>query len=88
MSQLPALKKLVGELRPKMRELNEGLGGKVDWEGKREERRAYIESGVRRVVGVGRGDGDGVGGETRTRDEVEGLEGVIEGLGQGSRMEE
>ena len=87
-SQLPALRKLVAELRPKMRELNEGVVGKVDWEGKREERRKYIESGVRRVVGTGRGDGDGVGGETRTRDEVEGLEGVVEGLGHGSGMEE
>ena len=77
----------MAELRPKMQELKEGLVGKVDWEGKREERRKYIESGVRRVVGTGREDGEGVGGEMRTRDEVEGLEAVVEGLAKGSRME-
>ncbi|CAD6575085.1 MAG: hypothetical protein ASARMPREDX12_007085 [Alectoria sarmentosa] len=87
-SQLPALRKLVAELRPKMQEVKEGLGSKVDGEGKREERRAYIESGVRRVVGTGREDGEAVGGEMRARDEVEGLEAVVGDLGQGSRMEE
>lgn len=70
-----------------MQELRDGPVGKVDWEGKREERRAYIESGVRRVVGSGRDDGDAVGGELRARDEVEGLEAVVEGLGKGSRRE-
>lgn len=78
----------MAELRPKMRGLREGSGGKVDWGGKREERRAYIESGVRRVVGSGREDVEGVGGETRGRDEIEGLEAVVGDLGQGSRMEE
>ncbi|KAL9068263.1 MAG: hypothetical protein Q9161_006289 [Pseudevernia consocians] len=87
-SQLPALRKLVADLRPKMQELKDGPGGRVDWERSREERRAYIESGVRRVVGTGREDGEAVGGEMRARDEVEGLEAVIGGLGQGSRMEE
>ena len=87
-SQLPALRKLVAELRPKMRELKEGPSGKVDLDGKREERRAYIESRVRRVVGSGREDGEAVGGELRTRDEIEGLEDVVGGLGQRSRMEE
>ena len=71
-----------------MQEVKEGQGSKVDRDGRREERRAYIESGVRRVVGSGRGDGDGVGGELRPRDEIEGLEAVVGGLGQGSRMEE
>lgn len=71
-----------------MQGLREGPGGKVDWEGKREERRAYIESGVRKVVGNGREDVEGVGGEMRARDEIEGLEAVVGGLGQGSRMEE
>lgn len=71
-----------------MRELKDGPGGRVDWEGNREERRAYIESGVRRVVGTGREDGKAVGGEMRARDEVERLEAVVGGLGQGSRMEE
>lgn len=87
-SQLPALRKLVAELRPKMRGLREGPRGKVDWEGKRDERRAYIENGVRRVVGNGREDVEGVGGEMRARDEIEGLEVVVGRLGQGSRMEE
>ena len=70
-----------------MQELKEGPGGKIDRDGKREERRAYIESGVRRVVGSGREDGEGVGGELRARDEIEGLEAVVGGLGQGSNME-
>lgn len=78
----------MAELRPKMQELKQGSGGKVDWGGKREERRAYIESGVRRVVGTGREDGEAVGGEMRAREEVEGLEAVVGDLGQGSRMEE
>ncbi|CAF9907718.1 MAG: hypothetical protein ALECFALPRED_003782 [Alectoria fallacina] len=87
-SQLPALKKLVAELRPKMQEVKEGSGSKVDGEGRREERRAYIESGVRRVVGTGRENGEAVGGEMRARDEVEGLEAVVGGLGERSRMVE
>ena len=77
----------MADLRPKMQEINEGPIGKVDWEGKREERRAYIESGVRRVVGTGRDDGEAVGGELRARDEVEGLEAVVEGMGKVSRKE-
>lgn len=76
------------ELRPKLRELKEGPSGKVDWEGKREERRGYIESGVRRVVGTRKEDEEGVGGEIRARDEVEELEAVVGGLGQATRMEE
>ena len=75
----------MADLRPKMQELKEGSIGKVDWEGKREERRAYIESGVRRVVGTGRDDREAVGGELRARDEVEGLEAVVEGMGKGWR---
>ncbi len=78
----------MADLRPKMQALKEGPGGKVDWEGKREERRAYIESGVRRVVGAGGEDGEAVGGEMRAREEVEELEAVVGGLGKGSRMEE
>ena len=70
-----------------MQELKEGSGGKMDRDGKREERRGYIESGVRRVVGSGREDGEGVGGELRARDEIEGLEAVVGGLGQGSNTE-
>ena len=55
----------------------------MDWEGKREERRAYIESRVRKVVGMGgvgemerRGKGERVGVE-----DVEGIEGVARGMG-------
>lgn len=51
----------------------------VDWESRREERRGYIESGVRRVVGKGVGEEE-VGGERRGREEVEALEGVVGGL--------
>lgn len=53
----------------------------MNWEGKREERRRYIEGRVRRVVGGGEGGrevGGGVGEE-----EVRGLEGVVGGLGNG-----
>ena len=78
----------MAELRPKMRELREGAGGKVNWDERREERRAYIESGARRIVGNRREDGEAVGGELRARDEIEGLEAVIGDLGHGSKMEE
>lgn len=54
------------------------LGGKVDWEGKREERRAYIEGGARRIVGGSAGEE--VGGERSGREEVEGLESVVGGM--------
>ncbi|MCJ1459218.1 hypothetical protein MMC28_009595 [Mycoblastus sanguinarius] len=86
-SELPALWKLVAELRPKMQKLRGGSGDKVDWESKREERRAYIESGVRRVVGKGTSGGEEVGGEKRGRGEVEALEDVVRDLG-GDSMEE
>lgn len=78
----------MAELRPKMRDLKEGSGGKVDWDERREERRAYIESAARRIVGNGKEGGEIVGREIRARDEIEGLEAVVGGLGQGSRMEE
>lgn len=73
-----------------MQGLREGAGGKVDWGSKREERRAFIEGGARRIVGKGAVEGEEVGGERRGREEVEGLEGVIRGLdrGRGERMEE
>ena len=77
----------MAELRPKMQKLRGGSGDKVDWESKREERRAYIESGVRRVVGKGTSGGEEVGGEKRGRGEVEALEDVVRDLG-GDSMEE
>ena len=71
-----------------MRELKEGTGEKVDWESRREERRMYIEMGSRKVVGKGAGAGEEVGGERRGRDEVEGLEGIVGGMGRWDGMEE
>lgn len=55
----------------------------MDSEGRREERRRYIEGGVRKVLGrSGAVEGEEVGGERRGREEVEGLEGVVGGLGR------
>lgn len=99
-SQLPALRQLVADLRPKIRSLKDKGIDNVDWESRREERRQYIEGGVRRVAGkggFGGGEGEammdsiaGNGAERRGREEVEGLEGVIGGLGDvgGERIEE
>ena len=72
-----------------MQSLKEGAGEKIDWESRREERRAYIESGTRNVV-IRRGaiEGEEVGGERRSRDEVEGLEGLVRQLEKGEKMEE
>ena len=42
-----------------MRDLKEGMGEKVHWESRREERRMYIELGSRKVVGKGTGAGAG-----------------------------
>lgn len=70
-----------------MQSLKEGAGEKVDWDSRREERRAYIEAGTRNVVGKrGAVEGDEVGGEKRAREEVEGLEGLVRELGTGQRM--
>ena len=71
-----------------MRDLKEGMGEKVDWESRREERRMYIEMGSRKVVGKGAAAGEEVGGERRGKEEVEGLEGLIGGIGRKDRMEE
>lgn len=51
----------------------------MDWEGRREERRRYVEGRVRRVVG--KEGGEVVGG--RGEEEVRGLEGVVGRLGVG-----
>jgi len=79
----------VAELRPKMQNLRDGAGERVDWESKREERRAYIESGARRIVGRGAAEGEELRGERRGREEVEGLERLVTGLDRGreERME-
>lgn len=52
----------------------------MDWEGRREERRRYVEGRIRRVVGTEMGEVVGGRGE----EEVRGLEGVVGGLGRGS----
>lgn len=73
-SQLPALRAQLEALRPKLQSL-QGVVEGVDWEGKREERRAYIEGRVRKVVGK-------TGGESRGRigrEEVDGMEGIVGG---------
>lgn len=58
----------------------------MDWESRREERRAYIEGRVRKVVGEAGGGAD-VGGVRVGREEVRDLEGVV-GEMVGERMEE
>ena len=91
-SQLPALKQMVGDLRPKLDNLKGLRTGNVDWGSKKQERRQYIESGVRRVVGkggFGSGEGGlgGVVGERRGREDVEGLEAVVGVLNREEKME-
>lgn len=87
-SQLPALRQLIAELRPKVAKLKNVDPSDVDWNSRKEERRQYIEGGVRRVVGKG-GFGAGEGdlkageGERRPREEVEMLEGVVRAMGNG-----
>ncbi len=66
------------ELRPKLEDLRRG-GVKVDWESRREERRAYIEGRVRKIVGEG-AEGEEVGGTRVGLEEAVGLEKVLEGL--------
>ena len=87
-SQLPALRELVGRLRPRAEKLRKGRKG-VDVGSSTEERRRYIESGVRRVVersGIDAGEGGvdmAVGEGRRTREDVDMLEGVL-GTGVGA----
>lgn len=71
-----------------MQSMRNGAGQKIDWESRREERRAYIEGGVRRIVGKGAAEGEETGGERRGRDEVEGLEKLVTGMNRarGERM--
>ncbi|KAL8729360.1 MAG: hypothetical protein Q9166_004753 [cf. Caloplaca sp. 2 TL-2023] len=87
-SQIPALRQALEELKPRLKSLPEKIGD-VDWESRREERRAYIEGRVRKVVGgIGTDAGDKVvKGPRIGREEVRDLEGVVSGLG-GERMEE
>ncbi|KAL8809626.1 MAG: hypothetical protein Q9200_003261, partial [Gallowayella weberi] len=77
------------ELKPRLKTLPEKIGD-VDWESHREERRAYIEGRVRRVVGAGEvgGEIDGVKGPRVGREEVGDLEGVVGGMAVGMNKDE
>ncbi|KAI4112672.1 MAG: hypothetical protein LQ345_006213 [Seirophora villosa] len=89
-SQLPALRQTMSELKPRLKSLPEKVGD-VDWESRREERRAYIEGRVRKVVdglGFGGADGNEMKGGRVGREEVSDLEGVIGGIARADRMEE
>ncbi|KAL8972700.1 MAG: hypothetical protein Q9197_002660 [Variospora fuerteventurae] len=88
-SQLPALRQVLSELKPRLKSLPEKMGD-VDWESRREERRAYIEGRVRKVVeGIGAGgDGGEMKGIRVGREEVSDLEGVVGGIARADRMEE
>ncbi|KAL8757145.1 MAG: hypothetical protein Q9184_004292 [Pyrenodesmia sp. 2 TL-2023] len=89
-SQLPALKSALEELKPRLKTLPEKIGD-VDWESRREERRAYIEGRVRKVVGgmgVPGGDADGMKGVRVGREEVRDLEDMVGGIVRADRMEE
>lgn len=84
-SQLPALRAHLDALRPKLRVLPEALDN-VDWEGRREERRAYIEGRVRKVVErFGGSTGEELervvdGGGRVGKEDVEGLERIVRSL--------
>ena len=88
-SQLPAIRQALTELKPRLKTLPENIGD-VDWESRREQRRAYIEGRVRKVVdgmGDGEGNGDAMKGLRFGREEVRDLEAVVGGM-RGDRMEE
>ena len=85
MSQLPALRARLEELRPRVEKLQQKIGD-VDWDSKREERRRYIESRVRKVVG--NRSGEEMKGMRMGVEEVRDLEAVGRGMGAGDRMEE
>ncbi len=59
---------------------------KVDWESRREERRAYIDRRVNRIVGEG-AEGEEVGGARVGAEEALALERVVEGLGWAAKVE-
>lgn len=80
-SNLPALRTLVDELRPKLENLRQG-GVQVDWESRREDRRAYIEGRARKIIGES-AEGEEVGGTRVGLEEAIGLEKVVEGLRKG-----
>ncbi|MCJ1320060.1 hypothetical protein MMC15_005397 [Xylographa vitiligo] len=84
-SQLPALRALVAELRPKLASLP-SAAERIDWDGGNEQRREYIDGVVRRVVrehGVGEESGGRDAGRTVAGEEVRDLEGVVQAMGMG-----
>ena len=81
LSQLPALRAMLAELRPKLATLPTSAD-RMDWDSKREERRRYIESRTRmhleRTGEIGMGDGSGVvKGRKIDGEEVQALESVV-----------
>jgi len=82
LSQLPALREKLQELRPKLKILPEA-GARVDWEGKREDRRRYIEGRVKRVFKAEDGDGGVEVRGAREEEKVREFEGVVRGLRRG-----
>ena len=79
------MRQALEELKPRLKTLPDKIGD-VDWERRREERRAYIEGRFIKFVGEN-GQGDVVGGVKVGREEVGDLEGVV-GKMVGERMEE
>ncbi|MCJ1379556.1 hypothetical protein MMC17_002657 [Xylographa soralifera] len=91
-SQLPALRALVAELRPELASLP-SAAERIDWDSEKEQRREYIDGVVRRVVsenGVGEESGERDVGRTVAGEEVRDLEGVVQAMGAGGEdvMEE
>jgi kinetochore protein Mis12/MTW1 len=81
LSQLPALRAMLTQLRPKLATLPT-TADQMDWDSKREERRQYIESRTRihleRMGELGMGDGGGiVKGRRIDGKEVHALESVV-----------
>ncbi|KAK2793341.1 hypothetical protein FQN52_001478 [Onygenales sp. PD_12] len=86
LSQLPALRAMLAQLRPKLTSLP-GPAGRMELDAKREERREYIESRTRmhleRNGEVGGEDGRGVvGGRRVGGKEAQALESVVGMLGE------
>lgn len=92
LSQMPALRSLLADLRPKLHTLP-AAARKVDWDSAREERKLYIETRTRRHLERTRGleldeqgrvrDGEWAGVGRRVQaEEVAAMEGVVQMLGR------
>jgi kinetochore protein Mis12/MTW1 len=89
-SQLPALRALLDDLRPKLAGLDGTVAGAREDDAARE-RRLYIESQTRKALERRGKDFEGEAEATGRRvgpDELAALESITEGLGTGDRMEE